>query len=113
MTRPPAMPAGTTGVPPRRIGLTARAGSATQQRLELGHRVRQERGVPASLDREAHRAIQRRHLVRAEAPSLPFPEPDPGDSLSAGDLVVDRYRVTPDFHHPGQGVEPGTSLGVH
>ena len=108
----PAMSAGTMGAPTRGIVL-ARAGSPPQERLELGHRVRQKRRVPASLDRESHRAVQCRHLVRTEAPSLPFPEPDSGDALSAGDLVVDRYGVTPDLHHPRQGVEPGPSLGVY
>src|SRR4051812_24346812 len=107
-----ALPARAPGTATPGVALRVRAGSPTEQPLKLSHRVRQQGWVPASLDGEAHRSIQRRHLVRAETPSLTLPKPDSGDSLSADDLVVDRHRVTPDLQHCGQRVEPGAGLDV-
>ena len=68
-------------------------GRAAEKVQESRERVGQEWGVVTTLDREAERPVQRRDLVGAKPPGLALAQPDPGDSLSIDDLVVERHRV--------------------
>ena len=68
-------------------------GRATEKVQESGQRVGQEWRVATTLDREAERPVQRRDLVGSKSPGLTLAQPDPGDTLSIDDLVVERHRI--------------------
>ena len=83
-TRPPAPPP---------IVVLGRLRRTAELGLQPGKAVRQQRPVPASLHREAHRPVQCRHLTRPQPPSLSFPQTNAGNPLAGGHFVIDGDRV--------------------